>query len=639
MKKTITKALIAIFIIGAAVTLIFNFVTQVFRDTRDFRRLSAEHFQQLDSMLEQREREVKYVKEDFEVSCMRRAVTAAYIYEQNPVLVENQSECSTIASLLQVDELHVFNPEGVIYAGTNPEYYGLGMDDGEQIGFFAPMLKNRSLTLCQDITPNTAEGKNMQYAAAWSRDGSAIIQVGLNPKRVLEAIKGNTISDILALVSTDADTSFYAVDMETNEIIGTTDADCMGKKAEEIGLDTDAAAEEVTYDYRKFNGKEQYCAMQKNGSVILVKSCPVTKLHKDIIGYTLRLAFYYLCLCGMMMWACSMLVDRKIIRSILNINQKLVKIGEGDWNTVVSEDSEQEFAELSNHINSMVGSLLGFSKKVSAALELSEMPIGICDYASKFNKLMATSRVKDILMLSEEEYADFIKHPEYTAENMDVFFKREEELGSNIYSLIKYPNHFIRKESFIYDKGRMVVLIDITRDIEEKQGLAIERDTDQLTGLYNRRAFYRQMDRLFADDAPRSDGFMVMFDLDHLKMVNDAFGHIDGDRYLVAFADALKSCAIEDKIASRLGGDEFVLFVHGLDGENETGQIMAMLNEFRDHRKVLRENGEEMLLEFSMGSVFCARTETDYQELLKEADRRMYVEKNRRKQKAALLNP
>lgn len=65
---------------------------------------------------------------------------------------------------------------------------------GEQMAFFAPMLTDKSLQLVQDAGPNTAEGKNMQYSAVWSADGTFIVQVGKDPQLVTEAMEKNEIS-------------------------------------------------------------------------------------------------------------------------------------------------------------------------------------------------------------------------------------------------------------------------------------------------------------------------------------------------------------------------------------------------------------------------------------------------------------
>lgn len=54
-----------------------------------------------------------------------------------------------------------------------PKYYGYNFDSGEQIEYFKPMLTDKTLTMCQDVTPNTSEGKEMMYAITWNEAGIA----------------------------------------------------------------------------------------------------------------------------------------------------------------------------------------------------------------------------------------------------------------------------------------------------------------------------------------------------------------------------------------------------------------------------------------------------------------------------------
>ena len=65
-----------------------------------------------------------------------------------------------------MDEIHLFNEKGVIYNGTHPQYYNMSVNDGEQIGFFAKMLDDKSAKLCQDVMPNTATQEMVQTHTA-----------------------------------------------------------------------------------------------------------------------------------------------------------------------------------------------------------------------------------------------------------------------------------------------------------------------------------------------------------------------------------------------------------------------------------------------------------------------------------------
>ena len=115
------------------------------------------------------------LKEDYIV----RAKAVAYIINANPDAENNVDELKKIADLMSVDEIHLFDTTGKIYSGTIPEYYGYNFDSGDQMEYFKPMLEDKTLTMCQDVTPNTSEGKKMMYAITWDETGTRMVQVGI----------------------------------------------------------------------------------------------------------------------------------------------------------------------------------------------------------------------------------------------------------------------------------------------------------------------------------------------------------------------------------------------------------------------------------------------------------------------------
>ncbi|OBF54694.1 hypothetical protein A5756_14290 [Mycobacterium sp. 852002-53434_SCH5985345] len=88
---------------------------------------------------------------------------------------------------------------------------------------------------------------------------------------------------------------------------------------------------------------------------------------------------------------------------------------------------------------------------------------------------------------------------------------------------------------------------------------ALKSSTDPLTGLRNRRGFYRAASRVSAADRRSPCLSVLMVDLDNFKRVNDTYGHATGDRILVAVADNLRRIADEATLIARVGGEEFLV--------------------------------------------------------------------------------
>jgi len=104
--------------------------------------------------------------------------------------------------------------------------------------------------------------------------------------------------------------------------------------------------------------------------------------------------------------------------------------------------------------------------------------------------------------------------------------------------------------------------------------------TDQLTGLYNRRTFDESINRVFSllpeegtefPDDKRAGGsvgyWLVMVDIDHFKAINDRFGHLYGDEVLLLLAQTMQSSFRGEDMLFRFGGEEFVFVLRSPDQE------------------------------------------------------------------------
>jgi diguanylate cyclase (GGDEF)-like protein/putative nucleotidyltransferase with HDIG domain len=161
--------------------------------------------------------------------------------------------------------------------------------------------------------------------------------------------------------------------------------------------------------------------------------------------------------------------------------------------------------------------------------------------------------------------------------------------------------------------------------------------TDYLTNLPNARSLFMTLDHEVAR-AQRLAATLavVVCDLDGFKMVNDRFGHLVGNKVLRLIANGLREhCAPNDYVA-RMGGDEFVLLISGDNPEELECKIEGM-------RSVVRRAGEvtpePSLLAMSVGVATYPEDGTDAEELLAEADRRMYKNKRQRKKDRAAVIP
>lgn len=232
------------------------------------------------------------LKDDYIV----RAKAVSYIIDAKPEVEYDVDELQKIAKLISVDEIHIFNEKGVIYSGSIPKYYGYSFDSGEQISYFKDMLKDKNLSMCQDVTPNTSESKEMMYAITWNESKSKMIQVGISPKRLLKELKQNEISKVVANMPVYDGMELIVADRTTNVIEGATDSEKLGMTMQEIGIKIPELSDTPLEIYATINGKSERCMLRQHGSFIVTVTMENTFYHEGntiaiiIVGVYLAIA-------------------------------------------------------------------------------------------------------------------------------------------------------------------------------------------------------------------------------------------------------------------------------------------------------------------------------------------------------------
>ncbi|MBQ9068986.1 MAG: diguanylate cyclase, partial [Eggerthellaceae bacterium] len=151
----------------------------------------------------------------------------------------------------------------------------------------------------------------------------------------------------------------------------------------------------------------------------------------------------------------------------------------------------------------------------------------------------------------------------------------------------------------------------------EQQRIEHERDYDLLTGLMNRRALYREANRLFASPADVKHAALVMLDLDDLKTLNDTYGHDWGDKYIYQAARCFEDAVPSTAMVVRVSGDEFFILLYGYESREEIENVLNQMREGIASHAVLLPNGDEMPLRASGGVAFYPDDAVEFTELTK----------------------
>lgn len=219
------------------------------------------------------------------------------------------------------------------------------------------------------------------------------------------------------------------------------------------------------------------------------------------------------------------------------------------------------------------------------------------------------------IFTNEQHHGLFICNT--TVDNFNKIYTTSLQLGASL----KYLS-LLREQKTMQNK----LMMSLNEIHEKNELLSMLSTSDELTGVNNRRGFMDKVEFLIKSPANNDRNAMMLFaDMDSLKVVNDRFGHKDGDFALKNIATILSASFRPADIIGRIGGDEFVCFAF-VDDTDFIADVQDRINELSDE---LNETcGKPYFIEMSVGiSEFHCNNNMKIEDLLSQADNALYSNK------------
>ncbi|MDD4009824.1 MAG: diguanylate cyclase [Fermentimonas sp.] len=180
--------------------------------------------------------------------------------------------------------------------------------------------------------------------------------------------------------------------------------------------------------------------------------------------------------------------------------------------------------------------------------------------------------------------------------------------------------------------GNIMVWVRL-ESYEAHRLLTIEKETDVLTGLFNRRKLFETLADLETPSAEKPTGVM-MIDIDHFKDFNDNHGHAEGDRVLRCLGEAAIRFAQNFRISFyRYGGEEFVAMAYGYDKK----ELLSIAESLRISVQSTNIDAHRTSVSVSVGVAYCGKEQVrNYENVIDRADKALYTAKRTGRNKVCM---
>lgn len=220
-----------------------------------------------------------------------------------------------------------------------------------------------------------------------------------------------------------------------------------------------------------------------------------------------------------------------------------------------------------------------------------------------------------------------------------------------------FPGQMVRRDGVVIDisisshalydhAGQFAGVEGIYRDVTQRKNLERElhrlATTDMLTGIANRRAFLESAEAAYqAASAHGAPLTLLMLDVDHFKSINDRFGHLEGDRALAAFAQAVMGGLRPGDKVGRLGGEEFGVLLQDTTLAQGNEVATRLLNAVRALELAGTDadaSPPRYRITASMGLGTLKGSDRSLRDLLDRADQALYQAKREGRDRIALAD-
>ena len=578
---------------------------------------------QIEQIINENVKELEEIKDEYRQTCLLNTRVISHLLDTTPSMLYDIEELRTLATHLQIDEIHIFDDTGCIISGTHPEYFGLTFESGEQVGFFLPLLTDKSLQLVQEITPNTAVGEYMQYSAAWNKSGTYIIQIGMKAANMKKLTEKNEFSYIFSLFRVNPNITYLAIDSESGKVTGSTQISLLNQDCTELGFTYDDLEKSNNGFHTNILNKDCYCVFQKIDSNYIGCVISTQYLYREIPSIICILFLCMLVMAVLLVISFNEHIKKYVVNKLDKVNEQLSSITLGNFDQTVDVRNFHEISELSSHINSLIKNLSTNNTKLTYIFGKNNFFVGTYEYSNTSKHVQFSEYIPQLFSLDKSKAQELSSNAELFKE---FIASLQENLLPNEPNTYEVGDKYLRIDE-ILDKGYMLgVVVDVTRDIEKRQQLQFEIHRDSLTGLYNHIGLEEELEKVFALPNDLGHYAMITIMADSLLTINSTYGRENGDLYLRKIADLIRDFGIKNCLASRQGGGEFILFLYGYTSETELNKALNLLTYIQQHPMEHNNGTISFPVIFSFGYNLSNGSEyTNYKQLLKDALDKKYT--------------
>jgi diguanylate cyclase (GGDEF)-like protein/PAS domain S-box-containing protein len=322
--------------------------------------------------------------------------------------------------------------------------------------------------------------------------------------------------------------------------------------------------------------------------------------------------------------------------------------GEQYFQEVIVDITEEKILDRAKELNKYSKSLMAVFDRIC---EVSLSSNTIMQVSSKYQGKERPNAVTNCQVYFEHQSQNYV-HPEDQHKYLQFteFQNIRDTVAREGYSYCECKLKETKDGDYIYSAITILPVEDdyylycvmnidsrIKQTVLEKENKFLQEkaERDSLTALLNRAATEDAVEFYLEKCGPESHCAMMVLDIDDFKIINDTYGHLQGDQLLIGISEVLQQHTRKNDVVGRFGGDEFVVFI------TDTQSDEVVIKKIHDFATEIRGMSEKLKFDLpvsvSFGVTMTSRENTSFAEMFYMADKALYMAKRSGKDRYAIL--
>ena len=412
MRRTFLLWLMVFMIIGFFATFAISFYVQTEQAEENGHTLIQLRIEDVKQQLDINSRNLEEIRIESDLNALAKVRALAKMVELNPDIIFFDEILEDIRVMLEVDEMHIADAQGILIGGTEASYLGYDMTSAPQSAAFMPAISDKDFELVQDPMPKGIDEEIFQYAGVARIDLPGIIQIGYRPEKLAETMEVANIRNLAAGFRVGKSGILMIADTD-GTIVSIGNDQYLNKSLEEYGF------AEGTFDnpdaeslLTLVNGEKTLFAYDDYEGYRIVGLLPADEMYLNRNSTIQLLVVFNLAMFTIIFVLIAVLVQKKVINGIYQVNDSLELITEGNLDEHVDVRTNLEFESLSDGINTMVAALKRTIKEVETKIDAELYYAKTIQLAALPTRILETGEhhrfnVKGTMFTAKEVGGDF----------------------------------------------------------------------------------------------------------------------------------------------------------------------------------------------------------------------------------------